>query len=483
MNPAAMEAQSTPGLQRVLLRVLRGDAPFVLGAVALSVTVVLAAALFAALFQARLASQAMPRESAQWAVYQVGFEHQRLRVATTAALAERDAELAKAAAELYEIFVSRVILLGEGRPGLLVSGDPHAAALLEELRREVAKTDEQLAAARTPLEQAETLDQAVRAMEPLVYDVTLQANRTVTVQESRNSENLDRLSWRLAALFAGVCVAVLGFALLVGLQIRRLRRSQESLRRLGARLEQEKLRAEQASRVKSAFLANMSHELRTPLNAIIGFAEMIVFQVFGPMQPQRYAEYVADIRRSGQHLLSLVNDLLDLAKVESGGMQLEWAELDPRSEAETAVRALATEAATAGVRVSIDSTLIPLRADRRALRQMLLNLLSNAIKFTPAGGTIRVGFEQGPQSVAISVSDEGIGAPAEELAKLLEPFAQGAAKPLLGQKGTGLGLSITRNLMELHGGRIELSSAPGAGLTATLIFPTKPEPPAARLAA
>jgi signal transduction histidine kinase len=177
-----------------------------------------------------------------------------------------------------------------------------------------------------------------------------------------------------------------------------------------------------------------------------------------------------------------VNDLLDLAKVEAGGIRLELAELDLLGEAEVAVRALAPEAAAAGVTVSLDRARVVLRADRRALRQMLLNLLSNAIKFTPAGGSISVAFERGPQGVTIAVADDGVGVAPEELARLLEPYAQGSAGRLLGQKGTGLGLSITRGLMELHGGRIELESAPGAGLTARLLFPP-PDSVAERLAA
>ena len=199
------------------------------------------------------------------------------------------------------------------------------------------------------------------------------------------------------------------------------------------------------------------------------------------MQPPRYAEYAGDIHRSGKRLLSLVDDLLDLAKVEAGRVRLELAELDARTEAEAAAQALATEAAKAGVAIVVERARVPLRADSRALRQMLLNLLSNAIKFTPAEGAIRVGFEQGPKDVVIAVADSGVGVASDEIARLMEPFTQGDAALILGQKGTGLGLAITRSLMELHGGRLELESAPGAGLTARLVFPNPKAP--ARLAA
>jgi signal transduction histidine kinase len=299
----------------------RGDAPFVVGAVVLTASVVTAAALFASLFDAKLAREAAPGDNAQWAVYQAGFEHQRLRTATMDALASGSPESAEAAAMAYEVFVSRVILLQEGAIGRLIAADPEAAVELDRLNRLIRETDEAAARATDPAARVEALARAARVFEPVVLDVMLRANRSVNAGAMREAEALDRIGWGLAELFAAVCVAVIGFAVLVGFQVRRLRRSQARLLQLGARLEQEKRRAERASRVKSEFLANMSHELRTPLNAIIGYSEMLQEEA----EDLGGASFIPDLQKihaAGQHLLGLINDILDLSKVEAGKMDL-----------------------------------------------------------------------------------------------------------------------------------------------------------------
>jgi signal transduction histidine kinase len=231
--------------------------------------------------------------------------------------------------------------------------------------------------------------------------------------------------------------------------------------------------AEAASRAKSEFLANMSHELRTPLNAIIGFAEVIERETFGPTVP-RYREYASDIHGSGRHLLQVINDILDLAKVEAGQMLLHEARLDPALVMQGCVRLIKPRAAKSNVRVytAFDPNLPVLLADEARLRQIALNLLSNAVKFTKAGG--RVSISTGVDTaggITIAVTDTGIGMTEDEIRIALEPFRQVTSSLSRTNEGTGLGLPLTKTLVELHGGRLEISSAPGRGTTVTAHFP------------
>jgi signal transduction histidine kinase len=231
--------------------------------------------------------------------------------------------------------------------------------------------------------------------------------------------------------------------------------------------------AESASRAKSEFLANMSHELRTPLNAIIGFAEVIERETFGPAAP-RYREYASDIHGSGRHLLQVINDVLDLSKVEAGQMLLHEARLDPALVMQGCVRLLKPRAAKSNVRIytSFDPHLPVLLADEARLRQIGLNLMSNAVKFTKPGGRVSVstGLDR-DGGIAIAVTDTGIGMTAEEIAIALEPFQQVMSSQSRTNEGTGLGLPLTKTLVELHGGRLDIASAPGRGTTVTVSFP------------
>ncbi|WP_281018060.1 MULTISPECIES: PAS domain-containing sensor histidine kinase [unclassified Minwuia] len=227
--------------------------------------------------------------------------------------------------------------------------------------------------------------------------------------------------------------------------------------------------AEEASRAKSAFVANMSHELRTPLNAIIGFSTVMKGELLGPMQNERYLGYVSDIAASGEHLLSLVNDVLDISRVEANKMDIKPEPIELEAEMQGLVELFRDRLDER------DFRLVPgdpgsLRADRRALRQMVMNLMSNAIKFTDRGDTISLEFGRtGSGETFISVQDSGCGIREDELAKVLEPF--GRAGDVDVTPGTGLGLPLTKQLAELHGGRLELASAFGKGTTVSIIFP------------
>jgi signal transduction histidine kinase len=228
---------------------------------------------------------------------------------------------------------------------------------------------------------------------------------------------------------------------------------------------------EVASRHKSEFLANMSHELRTPLNAIIGFSEVLNERMFGELNDKQ-AEYLRDIHASGTHLLSLINDILDLSKVEAGRMELELTDFDLPAAVDSALTLVRERASRKGValRMTIGEKIAMIRGDERKIRQVLLNLLSNAIKFTPEGGRIGVGAALENGAVEVSVSDTGVGIAPEDHEAVFEEFRQVGASAAK-QEGTGLGLALCRKFIELHGGTIRVKSQAGAGSTFTFTLP------------
>jgi signal transduction histidine kinase len=243
--------------------------------------------------------------------------------------------------------------------------------------------------------------------------------------------------------------------------------------RLFLEIEDKSRQLEAASQHKSEFLANMSHELRTPLNAIIGFSEVLTERMFGELN-EKQDEYLKDIYASGQHLLSLINDILDLSKIEAGRMELEVADFHLPLAIENAVVLVRERALRRGLTLeqSIDPRLGEMQGDERKIKQVLLNLLSNAIKFTPEGG--RVGVRAAPmdEHVEVAVSDTGVGIAPEDLEAVFEEFRQvGAAEKRA--EGTGLGLALARKFIELHGGRIWVKSQIGAGSTFTFTLPVR----------
>jgi signal transduction histidine kinase len=231
--------------------------------------------------------------------------------------------------------------------------------------------------------------------------------------------------------------------------------------------------AESATRAKTAFLATMSHELRTPLNAINGFSEVMHGEMFGPLGHARYKEYAGDINQSGRHLLSIINDLLDMSKIEAGKLEIEDVVGPVAAYVEDALRLMAGQAASRRIKLEADA--VPphllLRADARAVRQMLLNLISNAVKFTDPGGSVRVAASVGPCGLRLTVADTGVGIPPEELNRVVEPFRQVAGPLSRSRGGTGLGLAIVKSLADVHGARLELSSRLGEGTVVSIVFP------------
>ena len=258
----------------------------------------------------------------------------------------------------------------------------------------------------------------------------------------------------------------------------KLEHSQVQLAELAKKYEAEKIRAEGANKAKSEFLANMSHELRTPLNAINGFSEIMLGEMFGPLGDKRYREYSQDILSSGQHLLALINDILDMSKIEAGKMNLRFEPLHMQDVVDDAVRLVRNRADAAGLSLEADLPSLPeVEADYRAVKQVLLNLLSNALKFTPSGGGVRVTAETRRDAlgerVRVEVRDTGIGISKADLARLARPFEQIESQHSKTQQGTGLGLALTKSLVEMHDGVLEMTSEPGQGTTVSFTLPVR----------
>ena len=234
-----------------------------------------------------------------------------------------------------------------------------------------------------------------------------------------------------------------------------------------------KEQAEAADKAKTSFLATMSHELRTPLNAVIGFSEIIANELFGPVGTPRYREFAADVVSSARHLLQMINDILDIVKLQSGKTELVIGVVRVEEVIDESLTIIQAQAAKSGIviRKEIEAGLPPIRADQVRLRQILLNLLSNALKFTPSGGDVCVSVQVCGSEMIFAVRDTGIGIALSDIPKALEPFAQIDSSLSRKYDGTGLGLPLTKRFAELHGGHLAIESAPGEGTTVTVTLP------------
>lgn len=307
------------------------------------------------------------------------------------------------------------------------------------------------------------LGQKLVAQDNLVLDEGLVVEREVTVPQP---EGKDRVVLLQKFPVRGSSGEIIGIGS-IGTDLTENYRANEALR-------EAKESAEIANRTKSEFLANMSHELRTPLNAIIGFSEILQNQLFGPIEQQQYQEYIDDINTSARHLLEILNDILDMSKVESGEYMLDDEVFPCHDELSRCLRLVREKANRQGLNVSLveREAGLELRADRRVFKQVLLNLLSNAVKFTPQGGQITVAVGRGGKGdLQIEIQDTGIGIAPEDIDRVLQPFGQADSSLSRTVEGTGLGLSLVQRFMQLHGGDLELESEVGKGTIARVSFP------------
>jgi two-component system cell cycle sensor histidine kinase PleC len=327
---------------------------------------------------------------------------------------------------------------------------------------------------------------AIRRQEPVidgregVVEAELNDGRWIQISESRTLEG--------GTVVTGADITA------IKIQEEMSRRNEEQLQAMVDKLEQSrriqtdlakkyemaKIRAEQANHAKSEFLANMSHELRTPLNAINGFSEIMAGEMFGPLGHARYKEYAGDILSSGQHLLALINDILDMSKIEAGKMTLRFEPVSVEEVVDDTLRLVRQRAEKAGLKMRVHLPQLPdIQADYRALKQILLNILTNAIKFTPSGGTITVSAVPTDSFMHLYVADTGIGIAPKDMERLARPFEQIENQFSRTKEGTGLGLALTKSLIEMHSGRLEVDSTVGQGTTVSVILPLTQTSPGA----
>jgi two-component system cell cycle sensor histidine kinase PleC len=299
---------------------------------------------------------------------------------------------------------------------------------------------------------------------PLIVESHVQVEALESLIATENPSALMRgFVVTTAGRYAGVASALSLLQLNLARTARRKREAEEA-----------RHAAEGANRSKSRFLAVMSHELRTPLNAIIGFSDLMQNQSLGPLQPAKYREYSQDIHISGQNLLGVINDILDMAKIEDGKMVLFEEPIDLGEQISAATRFVAERARQSQVALDreIAQGLPPLLADQRSIRHILLNLLANAVKFTPGGGRVTVRAERTPEhGLALAVADTGIGMSPEHIEIALTPFGQVANEYTRRHDGTGLGLPLVKSLAELHGAAFRIESTLGIGTTVSIAFP------------
>lgn len=289
-------------------------------------------------------------------------------------------------------------------------------------------------------------------------------------------------AWQLDEIFLALCaMGIVSFLFVLRRWVLEYRNKREIMR-LSADLADALKAAKSADEAKSTFLATLSHELRTPLNTINGYAEMMESGMMGPIDT-RYVSYARDIRESGEHLLSIINGMLDLTRAASGSLDLQCKRVDPRDLIRDSLKALTPQADAKDIELEYEvaENFPAILADPQRMRQVIINLVGNAVKFSPPGARVKVAGKVQADAVRLTVSDEGIGMDPKDLPRIVEPFVQLDGEFAREQEGAGLGLALVKRFVELHGGRLAFETAPGQGTTVSVILPQAAEQPAAIL--
>ncbi len=372
-----------------------------------------------------------------------------------------------------DLLWNRYTVMTSGEVGAMVAEFRGSDALMDRLRTALEAAD-RLSDPLTP----ENAAKIIEHLEPLESPLRALAVDGATTTHQRWDGMIAESAAFTAVITWGGVVALFSGLIVIALLYRENRRvGREAARReeIERALKIALADAMRADRAKSEFLAAMSHELRTPLNAILGFSEIIERAALGPVGSPKYSEYAADIHSSGSHLLEIINDILDLSKIEAGQMELRPSTFDLRDALTDCSRLISAKGTGDSGRISVDVSddVQSLHADLRMFRQIVINVLSNADKYTPNGGTISVVARGGNGGeTTIEVTDTGTGIHADDLKRVMEPFAQARRDAMLSHEGTGLGLSLAKRLVEVHGGTLAIESEVGVGTTVRLMFPS-----------
>jgi signal transduction histidine kinase len=422
-----------------------------------------------------------PLDNNTWAAAQLQLEYERLRA--TARLARNgDPGTTREGLQLrLDILNSRLSVLGGGDVARVLSLHAAHAEIMEQFGAVLVRIDAIVeAAGDAPLpELAARIDAALAPADDMIRRFTGSAVRSSAELRERHEKDLYGLLRDLQLVFLAFAGGIIAGAIVLVRQTRAVGESE----RKAVRMLQE---LSQSNRAKSHFLANMSHELRTPLNAVIGFSEIMRRQLLGALPP-RYAAYAHDINESANHLLGLIEDVLDMARIEAGHTDLREQRFTLDEAVDGAL--LVTRPQAARTEIALDvlgGPNVDMQADLRAIRQILINLLGNAVKFTPARGRVTLAWSIGAEGdLVMVVTDTGIGIPAADIARITQPFHRGSNATAAAVGGTGLGLAITKTLAELHGGRLEIASTLDRGTRVSVVIPAKrihPPRPASRQA-
>ncbi|WP_374654145.1 sensor histidine kinase [Dongia sp.] len=375
---------------------------------------------------------------------------------------------------------NRYAILNAGMVHRELTGSPNAAALLPAIEANMASLHEELEGeGAAPLARYGIIADLIAQLQSKAHRLAVLTTTAAAAKDEAARESLADLMDTIAAVR-------IALGILLGIGVVTLFWQQTRMRRLTSELARAKLLAEDANRAKTDFLAHMSHEFRTPLNAIIGFSDLMRAEIFGPVSPPRYKDYVGDIADAGNHLLGLIDKVLDVAKIEAGKLEPQPQPVDISDLLKTCADLIQQPLGARQLTLSmyLPAELPPVLADPQHLRQIMLNLLSNAVKFTMAGGEVSMGAVRkatdddarnnagNEDGIEIWVKDTGIGIAPADIAKALAPFGQVRTNATTAQQGTGLGLPITKSLAELNGGRFEIESAPGKGTRVSIHFPT-----------